>query len=670
MRSQWPAGRRSLLRRSPLDPWRLVGVVSALVLVLNGVVFAGPASAVGFLDHTWAVDKQATPASVTFPDTCDPNGSLTGFAAMTVTWTKNAGSPSDTEKNASAAIDDVEGITGTGLAFSTDGFTGASGSFDGGYLAGTHTTGNVSWTSDSQTSSGSVTFNHTIYATAATNDTGSLSDTATLTGSDGFTTTGTGSVAVTISALVRLTITKTIPDVVTGSDTLTFTFHVTNSSDVEAAAPTITFGAGETSKSVEVTGLAEDTYNVSEDTLPGWQAQSDQQVSFALVAGDPSTCSGGVQFDNAQATTGTIIVRKATNPAAAPGSFTFSGDAAGVIGDGGTITVNNLAPDTYTSTESDPTPAFDLTGISCNDGNSANPSSGSGRTATFKLEAGETVTCTFTNRQRGHARVVKTVNNVAPSGGQSFAFQLRSGATASAGGTIIESSLANTADGGVVNFTTNLVPGTSYQLCEQMMPGWLTSLGPPIFSVYNPSGDNSVLCTDFTVTPGQLKVFKIDNSPPPGGGAMSVGFWKNWASCAKSSTSKTPVLDQTLLAAANSGFAITVGKVVLDPSVVGRATACSYAVNLLNKSTIAGGTRKASDPLFNLAAHLVAADLNVAAGAGTCAAATAPITQAQALLLKYAFDGNVYSPKLMKSDAALAGPLATALDQYNNDLLC
>jgi plastocyanin len=390
-----------------------------------------------------------------------------------------------------------------------------------------------------------------------------------------------------------------------------------------------------------------------------------RKATFKLDPGETVTCT----FTDRQR--GTIIVKKVTNPVGASGSFTFTGNASGTIGDGGTITVNDLAPGTYTSTETSPAPAFDLTGISCNDGASATVSTVSlaTRTATFKLDPGETVTCTFTDRQRGHAKVEKTVGSAAPTGSQAFTFQLRSGASGGSAGTILETGVANAGDGGVINFTTYLVPGTTYQLCEQIMPGWLTSLGPPLFTVYNPSGDNSVVCTDFIVTAGQLKTFNIDNTPPPGGRALSIGFWKNWASCAASNGNKKPVLDQTMLAAANAGQPITIGTLVLDPNVLGASTACRYAVDLLSKSTLSA-KKMSSDRLFKVAAELLAADLNVAAGAGVCPSAAAAINQAQALLLKYNFDGNTYSPKLSAIDTVVASQLATTLDDYNNNLLC
>jgi len=64
----------------------------------------------------------------------------------------------------------------------------------------------------------------------------------------------------------------------------------------------------------------------------------------------------------------------------------------------------------------------------------------------------------------------------------------------------------------------------------------------------------------------------------------------------------------------------------------------------------------------------VAAELNVAAGAGICGKAATAIVQANALLVAYHFNGDTYSPtKLSKADATLANNLATELDLYNND---
>jgi hypothetical protein len=70
-----------------------------------------------------------------------------------------------------------------------------------------------------------------------------------------------------------------------------------------------------------------------------------------------------------------------------------------------------------------------------------------------------------------------------------------------------------------------------------------------------------------------------------------------------------------------------------------------------------------------MAAQLLAADLNVAAGVGSCASSATAINQAQALLVKYGFPGLTYSPKLTAADSGLANRLSATLDKYNN-LLC
>src|SRR6185436_3363342 len=96
------------------------------------------------------------------------------------------------------------------------------------------------------------------------------------------------------------------------------------------------------------------------------------------------------------------------------------------------------------------------------------------RTATFRLEPGETVKCTFTNTQRGMARIVKTVSGQPPAAGQSFTFQLRQGASTVSDGTTLES--GSTDASGNLNFNTKLVVGATYQICEWVFPGWNTNL--------------------------------------------------------------------------------------------------------------------------------------------------------------------------------------------------
>jgi len=294
-------------------------------------------------------------------------------------------------------------------------------------------------------------------------------------------------------------------------------------------------------------------------------------------------------------------------------------------------------------------------------------------------------------------KVVKTVSGAAPSGSQSFTFQLRQGATPTTTGTTLESKLANAQNGGVIDFATGLEPGSTYQLCEIVMPGWLTSLGdfvpggfmPPDGVVANPNVDNSILCIDYTPKAGdETKTFEVDNTPPPGGRALTIGFWKNWASCANSGGNQKPVLDQTLAKAEPTGIVISATSgtyapfggtlyLVLHGSSTNPNSApdCLKAVRLLNKSTTDKGTKMASDPAFNLAAQQLAAELNYTAGAGKTPTATTAINQAVLLLGKYKFDGSevggTYTggthTKISAADATTMNNLARTLDDYNND---
>ena len=298
----------------------------------------------------------------------------------------------------------------------------------------------------------------------------------------------------------------------------------------------------------------------------------------------------------------------------------------------------------------------------------------------------------------GSANVVKTVNGATPTGTQAFTFQLRSGASTTSDGTVLQQVDASSTNNWTINFTPQLVPGQHYQLCEWVLPGWNTSLGPNLFvpnsivppSLPNPNVNNVTVCTDFVAQAGQTTTFTVDNTPPPGGRALTIGFWKNWASCSNSNgKGQKPMLDQTLATATSmttdppGGLvvsAVTPGggwpnfgpayELVLkgSTSTPNVAPDCQAAVNLLNKSTAANGTKMASDPLFNMAAQLVGAQLNYFAGAGKNGVTTINIQRAVLLLGKYGFDGNTYSPKLSSADASTANCLATQLNNYNNDL--
>jgi hypothetical protein len=218
----------------------------------------------------------------------------------------------------------------------------------------------------------------------------------------------------------------------------------------------------------------------------------------------------------------------------------------------------------------------------------------------------------------------------------------------------------------VLDFTAKLIPGDTYTLCEVVPVGWMTDLSGDS-NPYTPSppndreDDNSLVCVDFSVEAGQTRTFDVDNTPPPGGAGRTIGYWKNWNDCTNGgqSDSLTAAIDAT------PSDSITIGKLVIslsDPKY------CQKARNILDKRTLAG-KKAASDPGFNLAAQLLAAQLNVAAGAGTCPAANMAIQDAQSLLYSSGWDGTTLK-KIPKNKVALANSLATKLDMYNNNELC
>jgi hypothetical protein len=590
--------------------------------------------------------------------------------------------------NDTATINDVESITGSGLSFSVDSFSGASGSFDGGYIAGTETTGDVSWTSDSQSDSGSVTFDKTVYFTAPGNVSGELDDTATVTGSDGFSASTDASVAITAHTQATLTVTKTI-DVPAHGD-LTFDFTL-NGGGFTNDPFSVVISDGDTSGSNSVSGIdtsSATSVTIHETNSNGFAPAADATVNFAA-----GSCSGSTTISNTHEPA-TAQAKKITDPtgyqANWPLTLTYPDGSTQTIAYSGSgfDSFGALAQEgTYTITEGSVS-GFVFVSVSGDGADQTNQ--WCQFTVEYPRDSDKTFSCTFTNKSRGHAKVIKTVNGNAPSGSQSFTFTLRQGASTTSVGTILETKTADAGNGGIINFTTDLVPGNHYQLCEDVMPGWNTTLDSNLFvpgslitpTLPNPDVNNMTVCSDFTVQPGETKTFNVDNSPPPGGRALTIGFWKNWASCASSTGKQKPVLDQTLAIAAldaAGGLVVSAGNAgtgwpnfAAPYYLILHANDCKKAVNLLNKSTATGGKKMASDPVFNMTAQLVAAQLNYFAGAGTNGPTTSNITKAVVLINgKYHFNGDTYTngttQKLSAADTTLANCLAKQLDNYNND---
>ena len=157
---------------------------------------------------------------------------------------------------------------------------------------------------------------------------------------------------------------------------------------------------------------------------------------------------------------GTLVVKKETIPAGAPGEFTFSGAASGSIGDGEQF-VADLAPGTHTVTEEDPGPDFVLTGIFCDDGvERPNTGDRAARTATVKIEPAKTVTCTFTNTSTSLPGSIMVKEETLPDGAAgSFTF------TGAVSGTLADGDFASVNGLPAGTYTvTETDPGPGFEL--------------------------------------------------------------------------------------------------------------------------------------------------------------------------------------------------------------
>ncbi|GAB4100605.1 prealbumin-like fold domain-containing protein [Sinomonas halotolerans] len=226
-------------------------------------------------------------------------------------------------------------------------------------------------------------------------------------------------------------------------------------------------------------------YSFDETSMPtGWQFtsltcanDSGKPASTWTVTGDQVTVNlvaqGAVTCTYTNTAQASLTVAKVTNPTpntTASFGFTGPGGDTGTLKDGQSFTRSSLSPGQYVWTENDPTPTFDLTNVVCNDANSVG--SVTARTATFNLEPGENVTCTFTNRQRGKIDVLKVDDDdpAVPLAGA--VFTLYTDATPVGGTRGAEDTstgvTCTTSAAGTCSFT-NVVPGT-YWVVETTTP--------------------------------------------------------------------------------------------------------------------------------------------------------------------------------------------------------
>jgi hypothetical protein len=418
--------------------------------------------------------------------------------------------------------------------------------------------------------------------------------------------------------------------------------------------------------------------------------------AITLVAGQNAVCS----ITNTRKPKVKLV--KSLNPTNDAGRFDLT--LAGILynngnagfGDGGNTDFQFVAIGTVSMSEAGHTGtslgSYTSTLACVNAANAAVTVSPNNKTSgSISVVAGDVITCTITNTRRATVTINKRENGVLPLV-HTWSFEIRSGASTSAAGTLEATGTANTTTG-VVNFAcspedancTNvggiaqLLPGT-YQLCETGMPvGYHNNITgfTPLGAVVE-GQDNSTECIGITLGIGGSGVptgvpDPIDNVQPPGGDARTIGYWKNWSSC----TGGKQYINATApggvgIGRTLDGYLPSSAAVLAIGNIL--SLTCPQAVNLLGKSDINTGTKMASDAAYGLAAQLFAAELNVAAGAAHSACADAAMTNGSNLLKGINFLGT--GPYLGK----VSGPTQTALknnallyasqlDQYNNNTL-
>jgi hypothetical protein len=243
---------------------------------------------------------------------------------------------------------------------------------------------------------------------------------------------------------------------------------------------------------------------------------------------------------------------------------------------------------------------------------------------------------------------------------------------------------------GVLEFGNPALRGDlSYTVCELGVPaGWSSEwkvdtdndgVADQNIIPYNPNADDNPpanegnLCFEFgagtaySVVVGQTLVFEVNNTFP-GGDTRTPGYWKNWNRC----TSGNQVQTATKNGGPAEGWYL-LDDILTSPGIIWgdfQILGCAQGVSILDQRDINTGRKKASDAAYTLAMHLLAAQLNFAAGAGTCPAAAQAALDAENLLMSIGFDGtgSYLRPKDAEYQTALQ--LAYTLDQYNNGNLC
>jgi hypothetical protein len=312
----------------------------------------------------------------------------------------------------------------------------------------------------------------------------------------------------------------------------------------------------------------------------------------------------------------TLVVQKACNPTADPGTFNLQVDGAsvGTAAGCGQSRSTNVTPGSHTVSET----AAGTTVLSDYDSVTGGACASDG---SITLTAGQTATCTITNTRKPKITVTKTCPNGKQSSGDRFEVVnngTRTGYILDCG----ESTTFLVAAGSPLNVTEAVPDGNK-----------TTNLANYRFT-------RSAGCTSTALPAGATVACTITNTLiAPRTQALSAGYWKNH-----------PMQMQPLLPVTLGDFPIASTN---DASKVFNAMNCS--------------STKDQDAVGCLAGQLLAAKLNVKNGASNCI--NTVIAQADALLVAIGYHGpGKYTLTTAQRTQLIS--LKNALDKYNNGLGC
>lgn len=214
-------------------------------------------------------------------------------------------------------------------------------------------------------------------------------------------------------------------------------------------------------------------------------------VTADSVESDPDTDTYSIPI-----TVGKIIIEKQTLPDGSNTSFEFVPSWSGshfTLQDGQTNDSGWMAPGTYSVSEIVPS-GWDLTSAVCSDQSPV---------SAISVSSGETVTCVFSNTQRGSITIRKNTLG----GNGTFSFTSTTLPTHSF-------SITTTGQTGSANFS-NIVPGT-YDITETIPSGWVLS---PALTCTDPDGGTTVNARTGLVTvdldPGESITCTFTNNKLP-----------------------------------------------------------------------------------------------------------------------------------------------------------